>query len=72
MEEIKDIDRWIGWLQARIPEAKNSANIFWLKVALQGYADAIIEKGVSVCPDCRKSLTLKIKEGECIVCSCKV
>tara|TARA_R110000772_G_scaffold250065_2_gene364665 strand:- start:833 stop:1123 length:291 start_codon:yes stop_codon:yes gene_type:complete len=33
-----EIENWIGWLQARIPELKKSHNAFWVKQALEGYS----------------------------------
>jgi len=30
-------DNWIKWLQARIPELKESHNEFWISQAIDGY-----------------------------------
>ncbi len=37
-EELEHLENWLGWIQARIPEAKKGANAFWLRQALNGWA----------------------------------
>ena len=37
-EELEQLENWLGWIQARIPEAKKGANPFWLRQALHGWA----------------------------------
>jgi hypothetical protein len=36
--EIMEIENWVEWLQARIPELKASHNAFWVTQALSGCA----------------------------------
>ncbi len=38
-QEYEKLKNWLGWIQARIPEAKKGHNAFWLRQALRGYAD---------------------------------
>ena len=38
---MTESERWLLWLQQRIPEAKLKHNAFWIKVALEGYAQNI-------------------------------
>lgn len=35
----KNISGWFGWIMQRIPIPNNSAYAFWIKQAMQGYAD---------------------------------
>jgi len=65
----KELDNWMGWIQKRIPEAKEKANEFWISQALEGYAQEQIkllnltsESGCS-CMYCEK----KMKSSEAIV-----
>ena len=37
--ENESLDNWILWIQARIPEAKNRAYEWWLRIAMEGYKD---------------------------------
>jgi hypothetical protein len=39
----KELDNWMSWIQKRIPEAKNKANEFWIRQALDGYAQEQIK-----------------------------
>ena len=44
--ENKELESWIGWLQARIPALKDSSNKIWIKQALEGFASQ--DKWISV------------------------
>jgi hypothetical protein len=37
-KNIMEIENWVEWLQARIPELKASHNAFWVTQALSGCA----------------------------------
>ena len=60
LTEGSELENWIGWLQVRIPELKKQHNAFWLKQALQGYADEFKNLNLG---DVRLCDTCEIREG---------
>lgn len=67
-------ENWIKWLQARIPELKESHNEFWVSQALDGYLEskqnqALSMSGVVVSPcDHSDTYPLNQKYSMCRKC----
>ena len=43
VDNQRNLDNWIGWLQRRIPNIENGSFVFWLKLAMNSYKNAYCE-----------------------------
>ena len=61
----EELDNWVGWLQARIPELKSGANEFWIRQALEGYKETKPKKKTKSLEERKKQFFIDVCKHDC-------